>query len=243
VRAVAVKEKDGSERYLAVDDATGLLQLVQMNVLEFHPWGALASDQEHADRLVFDLDPHPSVAWATMRKAARMLHDALGAIGLESFLRTTGGKGLHVVVPLAPPVAWADAKHFAGQIALILAAERPQMFVSIAGEQKRDKSIFIDWLRNARGATAVASYSLRAREGAPVAMPIEWSELSRLRSGAAYNLKSALEKIRRRSADPWKNFAKVRQTLPTLEAAAPSASAKKPRRQARSPANPRRRQQ
>lgn len=222
VRAVTVKEKDGSDRYLAVDDATGILQLVQMNVLEFHPWGAPASDQEHADRLVFDLDPHPSVAWASVRKAARMLHDALAAIGLESFLRTSGGKGLHVVVPLAPPVAWADAKHFAGQIALILAAERPQMFVSIAGEQKRDKRIFIDWLRNARGATAVASYSLRAREGAPVAMPIEWSELSRLRSGTAYTLKSALRKIERRSADPWAGFDRVRQTLPPLDAPAPS---------------------
>jgi bifunctional non-homologous end joining protein LigD len=229
VRAVTVKEKTGSDRYLAVDDATGILQLVQMNVLEFHPWGAPASDQAHADRLIFDLDPHPSVAWATVRKAARILHDALDAIGLASFLRTTGGKGLHVVVPLAPAVAWADAKHFAGQVALILAAERPQMFVSIAGEQKRDKRIFIDWLRQARGATAVASYSLRARDGAPVAMPIEWSELARLRSGAAYTLKSALRKIERRSVDPWAGFDRVRQTLPTLDAPAPSSRRRKSR--------------
>lgn len=217
VRSVTVKEKEGSDRYLAVDDATGILQLVQMNVLEFHPWGALASDQAHADRVIFDLDPHPSVAWSDVRKAARMLHDALEVIGLVSFLRTSGGKGLHVVVPLAPAVAWEDAKHFAGQVALILAAERPGMFVSIAGEQKRDKRIFIDWLRNARGATAVASYSLRAREGAPVAMPIEWSELPRLRSGAAYTLKSALKKIRSRPSDPWTGFHDVRQGLPMLK--------------------------
>jgi bifunctional non-homologous end joining protein LigD len=242
VRSVTVKEKQGSDRYLAVDDVAGILQLVQMNVLEFHPWGATASDQAHADRIVFDLDPHASVAWADVRKAARMLHDALAAIGLKSFLRTTGGKGLHVVVPLAPAVAWAEAKHFAGQVALILAAERPRMFVSVAGEQKRDKRIFIDWLRNARGATAVASYSLRARESAPVAMPIEWSELARLRSGAAYTLKSALLKIQRRKSDPWEDFAKVRQTLPTLDASAPSPRAKKPRSQARSPTNPRRKQ-
>ncbi len=218
VRTVTVKENEGSDRYLAVDDAIGVLQLVQMNVLEFHPWGALASDQEHADRVIFDLDPHPSVAWADVRKAARLLGDALDAIGLVSFLRTTGGKGLHVVVPLAPAVAWADAKHFAAQVALILAAERPRMFVSVAGEQKRDKRIFTDWLRNARGATAVASYSLRAREGAPVAMPIEWSELARLRSGAAYTLKSALKKIRSRQRDPWAGFRDVRQGLPMLKA-------------------------
>ena len=218
VRTVTVKENEGSDRYLAVDDAIGVLQLVQMNVLEFHPWGALASDQEHADRVIFDLDPHPSVAWADVRNAARLLRDALDAIGLVSFLRTTGGKGLHVVVPLAPAVAWADAKHFAAQVALILATERPRMFVSVAGEQKRDKRIFIDWLRNARGATAVASYSLRAREGAPVAMPIEWSELARLRRGAAYTLKSALKKIRSRQRDPWAGFRDVRQGLPMLKA-------------------------
>jgi bifunctional non-homologous end joining protein LigD len=159
-----------------------------------------------------------------------MLHDALDAIGLVSFLRTTGGKGLHVVVPLAPAVGWEDAKHFAQQVALIIAAERPNMFVNVAGEQKRDKRIFIDWLRNARGATAVASYSLRAREGAPVAMPIEWSELARLRSGAAYTLKSALKKIERRSADPWDGFATVRQSLPTLNAAVPPSRRRSPRR-------------
>jgi bifunctional non-homologous end joining protein LigD len=215
VRSVTVKEKSGSDRYLAVDDAIGVLQLVQMNVLEFHPWGALATDQNHADRIIFDLDPHPSVTWSEVKKAARIVHDALAAIGLESFLRTSGGKGLHIVVPLAPAVPWDEAKQFAAQVADTLAGARPRTFVSIAGEQKRDKRIFIDWLRNARGATSVGSYSLRARAGAPVAMPIEWSELARLRSAAAYDIRSALAKIKRRKRDPWEGFDRIRQTLPS----------------------------
>jgi bifunctional non-homologous end joining protein LigD len=192
-----------------------VLQLVQMNVLEFHPWGALATDQNHADRIIFDLDPHPSVTWSEVKKAARIVHDALAAIGLESFLRTSGGKGLHIVVPLAPAVPWDEAKQFAAQVADTLAGARPRTFVSIAGEQKRDKRIFIDWLRNARGATSVGSYSLRARAGAPVAMPIEWSELARLRSAAAYDIRSALAKIKRRKRDPWEGFDRIRQTLPS----------------------------
>ncbi|MGN6521298.1 MAG: DNA ligase D [Dokdonella sp.] len=215
VRSVLVKEKSGSDRYLAVDDAIGVLQLVQMNVLEFHPWGALASDQAHADRVIFDLDPHPSVAWAEVKKAARTVRDALAAIGLESFLRTSGGKGLHIVVPLAPAVPWDEAKRFAEQVADTLASARARTFVSVAGEQKRDKRIFIDWLRNARGATSIGSYSLRARAGAPVAMPIEWSELARLPSGAAYDIRSALAKIKRRKRDPWEGFYRIRQTLPS----------------------------
>jgi bifunctional non-homologous end joining protein LigD len=227
VRAVDVKEKGGgSDRYLAVDDATGVLQLVQMNVLEFHPWGARASDLEHADRIIFDLDPHPSVAWSEVKKAARTVRDALAAIGLESFLRTSGGKGLHVVVPLAPAAPWADAKGFAEQVADTLASARPQTFVNTAGEQKRERRIFIDWLRNARGATSVGSYSLRARDRAPVAMPIEWSELARLRSPAAYDIRSALAKIARRKRDPWEGFDRVRQALPSL----PAAAGERPRR-------------
>ncbi|HEY6943130.1 DNA ligase D [Dokdonella sp.] len=217
VRSVEVREKGGgSDRYLAVDDATGVLQLVQMNVLEFHPWGARASDLEHADRIIFDLDPHPSVAWPDVKKAARTLRDALAAIGLESFLRTSGGKGLHIVVPLAPAVAWADAKRFAEQVADTLAGERPETFVSVAGEQKRERRIFVDWLRNARGATSVGSYSLRARDGAPVALPIEWSELARLRGGGDYTIRTALAKIARRKRDPWADFDRVRQTLPSV---------------------------
>ncbi|MCQ4165072.1 DNA ligase D [Tahibacter harae] len=214
VRPVAVREKQGVQAYIAVDDVTGLLQLVQMNVLEFHPWGALAQDQAHADRLVFDLDPHESVGWAKVKAAARTVREVLQGVGLTSFLRTSGGKGLHVVVPLSPPVGWAQAKRFAEDLADTLAAERPESFVSVASKQQREGRIFVDWLRNARGATSVASYSLRARAGAPVAMPLEWSELARLRSSDAYTLRNALRKIRSRRRDPWRELYDLEQTLP-----------------------------
>lgn len=214
VRPVAVREKQGVQAYIAIDDATGLLQLVQMNVLEFHPWGALAKDQAHADRLVFDLDPHESVSWAKVKAAARTVREVLQGVGLKAFLRTSGGKGLHVVVPLSPPVAWSQAKRFAEDVADTLAAERPQSFVSTASKQQREGRIFIDWLRNARGATSVASYSLRARAGAPVAMPLEWSELARLRSSDAFTLRNALRKIRSRRQDPWRELYGIEQTLP-----------------------------
>lgn len=216
VRAVKVREKSASRNYLAIDDATGLLQLVQMNVLEFHPWGAQADDQEHADRLVFDLDPDESVPWSEVKAAARTVRDVLAGVGLRAFLRTSGGKGLHVVVPLSPPASWTQAKRFAQDLADTLAAERPETFVSVAGRSKRKRRIFIDWLRNSRGATSVASYSLRARPGAPVAMPLEWSELARLRSGGAYTLGNALQKIRRRKNDPWRELPGVQQTLPQV---------------------------
>lgn len=214
VRAVKVREKSGSKDYLAVDDAAGVLQLVQMNVLEFHPWGAQAADQAHADRLVFDLDPDTAVPWRAVKAAARTLRDVLDGVGLRAFLRTSGGKGLHLVVPLSPPAPWALAKRFAQDLADTLAAERPDTFVSVAGRSKRKDRIFIDWLRNSRGATSVASYSLRARPGATVAMPLDWSELTRLRSGGAYTLRNALQKIRRRKSDPWRELYSLQQTLP-----------------------------
>lgn len=221
VRSVQVKEKNGSDEYLCVDDETGLLQLVQMNVLEFHPWGTRSNDQEHADRVVFDLDPHPTVAWPQVVGAARTLRTMLEAIGLRCFVRTSGGKGMHVVVPLKPAAAWDDVKAFAHAIADTLAAERPDEFVSVAGEQKRKKKIYIDWLRNARGATSVASYSLRARKGGGVAMPLEWSELGRTRDGNAFTINNALAKIRRRKGDPWKDIATVKQSLPDLARKSP----------------------
>jgi bifunctional non-homologous end joining protein LigD len=214
VRRIAVREKHGSKDYVGVDDATGLLQLVQMNVLEFHPWGAQADAQDYADRLVFDLDPDESVPWRKVKAAARTVRDVLDGVGLRAFLRTSGGKGLHLVVPLAPPVPWAPAKRFAQDLADTLAADQPDTFVSVAGRGRRKGRIFIDWLRNSRGATAVASYSLRARPGAAVAMPLAWSELARLRSGDAFTLRNALQKIRRRKQDPWRELYGLRQALP-----------------------------
>src|SRR5690606_20191472 len=148
--------------------------LVQFNALEFHPWGAHAADPDRADRVVFDLDPGPDVPFAEVKRAASDIRKLLAKLELESFLRVSGGKGLHVVVPLNPGCDWDLTRRFAHGFADALAKSEPDRFLATATKSRRNRRIFVDYLRNGRGATAVASYSLRAREGAPVAMPLSW---------------------------------------------------------------------
>ena len=217
VHGVKIKEKNSGGQYLCITDQAGLLELIQMNVLEIHPWGAQAHDPNHADRIVFDLDPHPSVKWPRVIAAARELHARLDSIGLRSFVRTSGGKGLHVVVPLNPPAPWKQAKSFAQGVASALAAMHPSEFVAVAGEKNRAGKIFIDWLRNARGATSVASYSLRARALAGVAMPLTWKELGRIKSGDAFTIEYAARRYRKLPQEPWGEFGSIKQGLPSLE--------------------------
>ncbi|MGH8145675.1 MAG: DNA ligase D [Rhodanobacteraceae bacterium] len=200
--------------FVFVDDIDGVLGLVQMNVIEFHPWGSTIDDLEHPDRLVFDLDPDSGVAWPRVRSAAKLLRERLQAVGLTSFLRTTGGKGLHVVVPLNPRPDWENAKAFAHALARTLEQEAPEQYVSAATKTRRKNRIFIDYLRNARGATAVASYCVRARPGAGVATPLRWEELSRLRSGAQYTISNIKRRLKSMKQDPWQGFDEVRQALP-----------------------------
>jgi bifunctional non-homologous end joining protein LigD len=216
VHGVGIREKGGSKKYLCIADQAGLLELVQMNVLELHAWGAKSADPDHADRIVFDLDPHKDVKWTRMRAAARDVRKQLDSIGLESFLRTSGGKGLHVVVPLDPPAPWEAVKRFAKGIATALTALRPEQFVDVAGEKNRTDRIFVDWLRNGRGSTSIASYSLRARASAGVAMPIAWDELGRIRGGDAFTIRNAVKRLRALSADPWASIATTRQSLPDV---------------------------
>jgi bifunctional non-homologous end joining protein LigD len=215
VYAVTIRDSAGRQKYLRIDDAVGLLQLVQMNAIEFHPWGAQASDPDDADRVVFDLDPHAGVAWKRVVAAARTLRAQLRKLGLQSFVRTSGGKGLHVVVPLAPAQPWERVRAFARRVAETLTALHPHEFVATAGESKREDRIFIDWLRTARGATSVASYSLRARPEAGVAMPLAWTELGKARAGNAYTIRNAA-KFAASRRNPWAGIGKVVQRLPEL---------------------------
>lgn len=211
---VRIREESGKTRdYLVVRDERQLLELVQFNTLEFHPWGSTAQRLEQADRIVFDLDPGPGVVWRDVRRAARELRSLLEQIGLQSFLRTSGGKGLHVVVPLNPGCDWNLVKRFAQGFATSLAQSAPQRYVAVATKSRRNGVIFIDWLRNGRGATSVASYSLRARAGAPVAMPLDWSELGRIQSAEAFDLHSARRRLARRKTDPWEGIDSLRQDL------------------------------
>ncbi|HJW46274.1 MAG TPA: ATP-dependent DNA ligase, partial [Lysobacter sp.] len=168
---------------------------------------------DKADRIVFDLDPGPDVPFAEVKRAARQLRDMLAQVKLVSFLRTSGGKGLHVVVPLNPANDWALVKRFAHAVADTLAKNQPKRFVAVSTLKLRPGKIFVDYLRNDRGATSVASYSLRARPGAPVALPLAWSELSRLQQPDAFNLVNVPAKLKRRKKDPWEGIERINQNL------------------------------
>ena len=209
-RSAEGKQQD----YVYVNDIEGVIGLVHMNVIEIHPWGSTIADLEHPDRLVFDLDPDTGVEWSRVRDAARLVRERLQAVGLESFLRTTGGKGLHVVVPLNPRPDWDTAKAFTQALARMLEHESPKDFVSVATKNRRKGRIFVDYLRNARGSTAVASYCLRARPGAGVATPLRWEELSRLKSGAQYTFSNLARRLKTSKQDPWQGFDEIRQALP-----------------------------
>ncbi|QNN46196.1 DNA ligase D [Thermomonas brevis] len=219
VDSVRLREESGEqEDYLVVRDEAALMELVQFNALEFHPWGAKADAPELADRLVFDLDPGPDVPWKEVVAAARTVRARLAELHLESWLRTSGGKGLHVVVPLRPACPWEQAKAFAHGFADALAASEPLKFLATASKRLRKGRIFVDYLRNGRGATSVASFSLRARPGAPVAMPLRWEELGRLKSAAQFTLRNAPARMRRLRAHPWEGIDKVKQDLSWLDA-------------------------
>jgi len=214
VDLVKLKEESGvNANYLVVNDAAALMELVQFNSLEFHPWGSHADEPDIADRVVFDLDPGPGVPWKEVKAAAVHVRKRLEEIGLQSFLRTSGGKGLHVVVPLNPGSDWEIVKRFAKGVADALATAEPERFLSVSTLKLRPNKIFIDYLRNGRGATSVASYSLRARDGAPVAMPLDWKELAALKRPDAFTLENVPARLKRRKKDPWEGIGKVKQNL------------------------------
>jgi bifunctional non-homologous end joining protein LigD len=215
LRRVRIQEKKKVGEYLVVEDLPGLIGLVQIGILEIHTWNAVADRLEHPDRLVFDLDPGDDVPWRDVVAAARTLRERLQQVGLESFLKTTGGKGLHLVVPIDAGPGWTDCLAFARSIAGELARESPASFTVDVAKSERHGRIYLDYLRNLRGATAVAAYSTRARPGAPVSTPLAWDELGpRLRSDhfTVSNLSRRLTSLRH---DPWKDYARARQALPT----------------------------
>lgn len=206
-KTVSIREKDGGKAdYLYIDDIAGLVGAAQIGALELHLWGAPKDDLEHPDRLVFDLDPDESVPFAEVRTAAGDLHDVLAAADLDSFAMLTGGKGIHVIAPLSGRNDWGVVKTFAQAIAQGFAAREPDRFLATASKAKRKNRIFIDWLRNERGATAVAPYSPRARTGAPVAAPVSWKELARLDGANAFDTVSMAKRLKRLKSDPWQGY-------------------------------------
>lgn len=192
VRRIEVREADGDiAEYFYVDDLPGLMNLVQMNAIEMHPWGSLVSDLEHPDRMIFDLDPDPSIGWKDIKVAATEVRDRLSEAGLPSYPRLSGGKGVHVVVPLKPGADWDRVREFCEAFANTMAREQPERYVATMSKAKRKGRIFIDWLRNGRGATSVAAWSLRARPGAPAAMLLTWEQLARATRPDRYSITNA----------------------------------------------------
>jgi bifunctional non-homologous end joining protein LigD len=192
-----------------------MLALVQMNTLEFHPWGSRIDAPEKPDRMVFDLDPAEGVGWKQVVAAARDVRARLREAGLESFVRVTGGKGLHVVAPFTRGPSWDELKHFCESFADAMTAHRPQSYVATMSKSKRSGKIFIDWLRNTRGATSVTSWSLRARAGAPVAVPLRWEDLGRVGASAAFPLDKAARRAVALRSDPWAEIGQLQQKLPS----------------------------
>ena len=217
VHHVGIAEKDGhDEPYLFVDDAEGLVTCVQMGTIEFHGWGARIEDVEKADRLVFDLDPDEGLAFKDVISAAFHVQELLGQMGLVTFPMVTGGKGVHVIAPLTPLAEWPAVKDFAHRFAQVLAQTEPERFTAALAKAKRTGRIFVDYLRNQRGATAVMPYSARAREHAPVAVPITWEELRMLEAASRWHVGDAPELLRRAASKDLIGWGRADQVLPDM---------------------------
>ena len=207
-RAVPIREKSGKKDYLFIEDLQGLVAAVQMGALELHLWGAHEDEVEKPDRMVFDLDPDEGMSYGRVKEAAKGLRDRLKKLGLTSFPMITGGKGVHVVIPLVRGHSWDHHRDFAEAIARIMAEEEPDRFVANMSKAKRKGKIFVDYLRNTRGATAIAPYSARARKGAPFSAPLTWAALAKLDDAHPY---AVGDKPR---GDPWSDYFHVKQRLP-----------------------------
>jgi bifunctional non-homologous end joining protein LigD len=212
VRRVRIEGKRRGRDYIAVDSPKGLIALVQAGVLELHTWGARRDRLDRPDRLTFDLDPDPSLPWSAVAEAALQLRARLAAFGLGAFVKSTGGKGLHVVVPIARTVGWDETKAFAKALAEAMVADEPKKYLAVMSKARRPGKIFIDYLRNGWAATAVAAFSTRARAGAPVSAPLFWHELDSCR-GDTFNLKNIGARLAQLKSDPWADYEAARRPL------------------------------
>ena len=214
VHRVPITTTSATEDYLYVDEALGLLECVQMNTIEFHGWGSRIDPLEAPDRLVFDLDPDEGLGFDRVRMAAVRLRDLLADLGLETFPLLSGGKGIHVVAPLDQSAQWPEVKSFAERFSRAIAEAEPETFTANIRKNQRKGRIFLDWLRNQRGSTAVMPYSARARAGAPVAAPVTWEELGGIETAARYSIRDAAVLIERASSAALRGWGRSKQVLP-----------------------------
>jgi bifunctional non-homologous end joining protein LigD len=198
---------------LEIDTAQALVGAAQMNVVEFHTWNSTTKAIAKPDRMLFDLDPGEGITWAQLIEATELTKRMLDMLGLASFLKTSGGKGLHIVVPLTPKDDYDTVKAFSQSVVVHLARTLPNLFVAKSGAGNRVGRIFIDYLRNGNGATTAAAFSARARPGLGVSVPLQWKELAGLESASQWNIFSLHERLAKLRADPWKDYAGTRQTI------------------------------
>ena len=214
VDTVPVRDRQtgATERYITVSSAEGLVGLAQMGVLEIHPWGSRNDSLEKPDRIIFDLDPDPSIPWKLLTESALSVRALLKHLGLQSFVKLTGGKGLHVVVPIRAEHSWPAVKAFAHAVASRAEEEQPELFITKMTKSARSKKIYLDYLRNDRGSTAVAAYSPRARAGIPVALPLSWKELNAAKA-PEFTVAGFAQWKARLGRDPWKGMSGLDQAL------------------------------
>ena len=212
---VAIKVAGEAKPYLSIAGVEGLIELAQTAVLEIHPWGSRPNAPDTPERIIFDIDPAPDVAFARVIAAAKDVRERLEACGLEPFVKTTGGKGLHVVVAVkgsrSKPVSWPEVKSFARDLCFRMAEEQPDKYVAVMSKKARSGRVFLDYLRNDRTSTAVAPWSPRARPGAPVALPLQWTQVKSGLDPKAYDIRTAARMAKR--ADAWKDLARSAGSL------------------------------
>jgi bifunctional non-homologous end joining protein LigD len=223
LRRASIQEKTKVGEYLIADSVASVVSLVQMDVLEFHTWNTRIDDVERPDRIVFDIDPGAQVQWARVIESARLMRKVLRTAGLESFPKTTGGNGLHVVAPLVPRANWRECLDFSRALAEAMERHDPAAYTTVFAKAGRERKILIDYLRNNRTNTSVAAFSVRAREGAPLSMPLRWEELTPSLDPAAWTIVTAERRLSGLRRDPWRDYWTTRQQLPKHAASALAA--------------------
>jgi bifunctional non-homologous end joining protein LigD len=206
LRRVRIQEKTKLGEYLVADSPEAVVSLVQMNVVEIHTWNSRMGDLERPDRLVFDIDPGPEVSWRQVVETARVVRETLNALGLRSFVKTTGGRGVHVVAPLTPSADWHACLAFTRGVAGTIARHDPVRFTTRFAKRGRERRILIDYLRNNRTNTSIAAYSMRARPGAPVSVPLDWNELTTRRGPERFTILTVPQRLASLRDDPWQEY-------------------------------------
>jgi bifunctional non-homologous end joining protein LigD len=208
------RERSSKGYYIYIDSHSALITLVQNGAVEMHTWGARVPDTQHPDRITLDLDPDEGLPWATLVRATGMTRTIVEALKLKCFLKTTGGKGLHIVIPIAPTLSWPQIKEFSGLIADFLVRAEPSLFTAKVAKQRRENKVFVDYLRNSETASAVAAFSARARPAAGVSTPLAWGELGEEEDvRPLYTVRTLPQRLAKLKQDPWADYERTKQSI------------------------------